>query len=172
MSWTNECTESNRFKVKNPKEVKAVLETLGFEVYQNERDVEILQFFGDEGTYLEEEDEVVLSLKPITKEGCNEPTNFIGCISDNILDSINIEDKELLESYNLTKEDLVITKITDYLQEELLEKEYIVLTSAGFEGRSSGNSNPFGDVTIITKNTIKGKSLYTITEELLAEINK
>lgn len=167
MSWTNECTESNKFKVNNTKEVKAVLEALGFEVFLNKEE-ETIQFFSDEGTYIDDYDEVVLSLKPITKEGNNEATNFVGLISDKLItDSIDLENI----GYNLTKEDIIVTSIYEYLQDELLGKEYIIITNAGFEGRCGGNSNPFGGVTIITKNTIKYASLTSITDEILEKLN-
>ena len=164
MSWTNECTQSNEFTVKDTKEVKAVLKTLGFKVFVNESNT--MQFFGDEGAYIDDYDEVVLSLKPITKEGNSEATNFVGLISDKIADSIDLENI----GYNLTEKDVKVMRIIEYLQNELLENQYIVITCAGFDGRTSGNSSPFGDVTVITKNIVKSESLYSITENMKKDL--
>ena len=164
MSWTNECTESNVFKVKNTKEVKEVLELMGFDVHE---DTDGLSFVtSGEGTFFNEDTEVVLAKKPISVEGVEK--NLIGIISDYTSDSVNIDDLE--EEYGVTEEDVMIVPIIEYLQDELLdEKQYITVTCAGFESRSRGSFSPFGDATIITKNSTDFISLYGAIGKILKE---
>lgn len=165
MSWTNECTESNLFKVINPKEVKQVLENMGFNVYESEEGL----FFGsDEGTFFNEDTEVVLSLKPSTIDGLDGPTNFVGIISDYCMESVDLEDI----GYGLTKDDIMVVPIVEYLQDQLKdEKEYITVICAGFESRTNGSCSPFGDVTFITKNTTDFVSLYKAVDDFLEKNN-
>lgn len=162
MSWTNECTESNVFKAKNPKEVKEVLELMGFVVYENEEGLAFVT--SGEGTFFDENAEVVLSLKPISIEG--KEKNLIGIISDYTNDSIDLEDVE--DEYGVKKEEVMVTPIIEYLQEQLLDdKQYITVTCAGFESRSSGSFSPFGEVTIITKNKTEYMSLQKFIANIL-----
>jgi hypothetical protein len=166
MSWTNECTESNQFKVKNVKEVRQVLENMGFNVYESEEGLS----FGTsgEGTFFNGDTEVVLSLKPFTKEETDEPTNFVGIISDYCMESVDLDDI----GYGLTKDDIMVIPIVEYLQDQLKdEKEYITVSCAGFESRCSGSFDPFGDVTFITKNTVEFMSLYKAVDDFLKKNN-
>ena len=161
MSWTNECTESNNFKVKNTQEVKEVLELMGFVVYNSD---DILSFnTSGEGTFFDEGTEVVQSLKPINIEGTQK--NLIGIISDYTIDSIDIN--ELESTYGVKEGEYMVTPIIEYLQEELLDNEYITITCAGFESNSRGSHSPFGYV-IITKNDTKFFSTSRIVEEYLS----
>lgn len=165
MSWTNECTESNQFKVKNAKEVKQVLENMGFITYVKDNSI---SFGSDEGTFFNEDTEVVLSLNPIEKEEQEEPTNFVGIISDYCIESVDLDDI----GYGLTKDNVVVQDITEYLQDQLVdEKEYITVTCAGYESRCSGSCSPFGDVTVITKNTTDFMSLYKAADDILKKNN-
>jgi hypothetical protein len=167
MSWTNECTESNVFKVKNTKEVKEVLELMGFIVYGDE-DKGIDFITSGEGTFFDENTEVVLAKKPISIEGVEK--NLIGIISDYTNDSIDTGDLE--EEYGVTEEDVMIIPIIEYLQDQLLDdKQYITVTCAGFESRCSGSFSPFGDITVITKNSTKFMSLSCAIDNILKEEN-
>ena len=161
MSWTTEYSESNSFKVKNPREVAKVLEQLGFSV-------EILKdnyiiFWSDENAYLDENAEVTLSLKPVKVEGEEEPTHFLGVSSLDITPD--------LADLGLTENDIIVQHLFEYLQDELLdENQYIKYIDVGYEGRLSGNSSPFGDVTVIGKCGVKFASLYQIADELVKEL--
>lgn len=158
MSWTNECTESNQFKVGNVEEVKQVLESMGFITYVEDNSISFT-----EGTFFDDNAEVVLSFKPIKKEEQEEPTNFVGIISD-CCESIDLHNI----GYGLTTNDVIVQPITEYLQEQLLnEDEHIAITCTGFESRCSGSFAPFGDVTVITKTSINFKNLYQVAEEFL-----
>ena len=158
MSWTNECTESNRFKVENVEEVKQVLESMGFITYVEDNFISF-----DEGTFFDDSAEVVLSLKPIKKEEQEELTNFVGIISD-CCESVDLHDI----GYGLTTNDIMILPITEYLQDQLFnEDEYIIITCAGFESHCSGSYSPFGEITVITKTNINSKNLYQLAEEFL-----
>lgn len=162
MSWTNECTESNQFKVKNVEEVKQVLESMGFITYVEDNSISFST--SGEGVFFDESTEVVLSLNPIEIDGLDKPTNFVGIISESCMESIDLEDI----GYDLTKDDVIVTPITEYLQDQLLdEKEYVTVTCAGFESRCSGSFSPFGDVTVITKNSMDFTSLYSAIDEIL-----
>ena len=162
MGWTNECTESNQFKVGNVKEVKQVLESMGFITYV--KDDSVAFSTSGEGTFFDDNAEVVLSLKPIKKEGQEEPTNFVGIISDYCMEGIDLHDI----GYELTTNDVMVQPITEYLQEQLFnEDERIIITCAGFESRCSGSFSPFGDVTVITKTSINFQNLYQLAEEFL-----
>jgi hypothetical protein len=159
MSWTNECTESNQFKVGNVEEVKQVLESMGFITYVEDNSISFAT--SGEGTFFDDSAEVVLSLKPIKKE---EPTNFVGVISDYCAESVDLHDI----GYGLTTNDIMVQPITEYLQEQLLnEDEHIIITCAGFESRCSGSFAPFGDVTVITKTGINFGNLYQLAEKFL-----
>lgn len=161
MSWTNECTESNEFKVRQPQEVREVLELMGFNVYESKDGLSFVT--SGEGTFFDENTEVVLSLKPISIEG--EEKNLIGIISDYSNDSIDLDTVE--DEYGVKEGEYMVTPLVDYLQDQLLDKEYITVTCAGFESRCSGSCSPFGEVTIITKNTTEFMSLYKVVDEFL-----
>ena len=162
MSWTNCCTESNEFKVKDTKEVKSVLEHMGFIVYPNE-DKDTLYIVGDEETFFDENAEVVLSLKPIeTDEGL---TNLVGVALD-----CYWEVENMLQDFKLKEEDVMILPIVEYIQDQLVEGSAFILTSAGFEGRCRGNSSPFGDVFFITKNHVEFYSLASYINNKAKEL--
>ena len=163
MSWTNECTESNEFKVKNPQEVREVLELMGFNVYGSDNGLSFIT--SGEGTFFDEGAEIVLSLKPISIEGTEK--NLIGIISDFSCDSIDLGTIE--EEYGIKDGEYMVTPVLEYLQDQLLDKEYITVTCAGFESRCSGSYSPFGDVTIITKNNTKFFSLSQEVDKYLKE---
>ena len=64
MSWTNECSESNFFKVKNTEEVRKVLEHLSFEVHENEGKIFLYGGSEEDSAYLDEDAEVVIAKEP------------------------------------------------------------------------------------------------------------
>ena len=163
MSWTNECTESNEFKVRNPQEVREVLELMGFDVYESTNGLSFVT--SGEGTFFDEGAEVVLSLRPISIEG--EEKNLIGIISDFSNDSIDLDTIE--DEYGVKDGEYMVTPVLEYLQDQLLDKEYITVTCAGFESRCSGSYSPFGDVTIITKNNTEFFSLAQAVNKYLKE---
>ena len=163
MSWTNECTESNEFKVRNPQEVREVLELMGFDVYESTNGLSFVT--SGEGTFFDEGVEVVLSLRPISIEG--EEKNLIGIISDYSNDSIDLDTIE--DEYGVKEGEYMVTPMLEYLQDQLLDKEYITVTCAGFESRCSGSCSPFGDVTIITKNNTEFFSLSQTVDKYLKE---
>ena len=163
MSWTCECTESTNFKVKNTKEVKEVLTDVGFDVYE---DKEGLSFFGEEGTYMDEECEIVLSLKPIEIEG--ELKSYIGLDNPQAYDIDSEHNpEELMEELGLEEKDVMRVPIYEYLQDQLEEGSYIVLTNSGYEERTSGKCCPFGSVEIITKNATDSYSLCSLADKLI-----
>lgn len=161
MSWTNECTESNQFKVKNTEEVKEVLELMGFDVYTDKGFISFVT--SGEGTFFDDMANVVLSIKPVNIEGTEK--NLIGIVSDYTNDSVCLDDLE--EEYGVKQDEVMVTPITEYLQEQLLENEHVTITSAGFESRCSGSYSPFGDITVITKDKVGFGSLCSIEQELL-----
>lgn len=168
MSWTNECSQSNSFKTKNNEEVSEVLSLLGFDVY-NENDS--IRFYGDENAWLDEDAEVFLSIKPHKDIETGEVKNLHGIISDYTGYSLDID--EVCEQYNYKEDngDYMIVSLVEYLQDMLLDdKQYITITGAGFEGRTSGNSSPFGFVDVITKYDFKSENLAHLREELLKEM--
>jgi hypothetical protein len=161
MSWTNECTESNEFKVKNTREVIEVLELMGFDVY-NEEGISFRT--SGKGTFFDDSAEVVLSLKPVSIEGIEK--NLIGIISDYTNDSIDLNDLE--SEYGVKEDEVMVVPITEYLQDQLLDnKQYVTITCAGFESRSWGSYAPFGDATIITKNDTKFFNLAQVVDNYL-----
>ena len=161
MSWTNEFMESSAFKVKNTEEVKEVLNRMGMDTLVTEDNA--ICFYGDE-VYFDEDTEVILSLKPI------ENKNLLGIYSYSSNNCIDLD--EVKEEYNLTEDDYMVVPITEYLQDQLADdKQYIAITTAGYEGRSAGNFNPFGELTVITKNGTDFVSLYSATQEILKKHN-
>lgn len=160
MSWTCECTESNYFKVANPEEVKKVLERFEFSVYESEGS---LIFYGEEGAYLDSDCEVVLSIRPVKVN--DTVTNFLG-LSNSDYHSSYDDVEELMKNLGLTEKDVMVQNICEYLQDQLTEDSYILITNAGFDGRSGGSFEPFGSVEIITKTVIDKYSLYSLSEQL------
>ena len=159
MSWTTEFLESSAFKVKNTDEVREVLICMGFATDLKDG---FLSFYSQDNEYFDEDTEVVLSLKPFTREGETKPTNIIGIISDSCIESVDLSELE--------EGTYMVQSITEYLQDQLIdEKQYITITNVGFEGRMSGNSNPFGDIYFITKNTVKFSSLYATEQKFKEE---
>lgn len=154
MSWTNECTDSNYFKVKNPKEVRNVLESMGFDVYENEGSLRFIT--SGQGIFFDE-DTKVLSSKDTNGK-------VLGVYSS----TLNISGNE---EQRINPDEGVVTPVVEYLQEQLLDKQYITITCAGFESRSSGSFDPFGDVTIITKQDVKFVSLAGAVRTYLKENN-
>ena len=155
MSWTTEFLESNAFKVKNTEEVKEVIEYMGFSTCIKDG---YISFYSEDNEYFDEDTEVVLSLKPI--EG--KTTNIIGIISDSCMESVDLEELE--------KDTYIVQSITEYLQDQLAdEKQYITIINVGFEGRMSGNYNPFGDLIFITKNIVKFSSLLATEQQFKKE---
>ena len=160
MSWTTEFIESSSFEVKNTDEVRSVLVAMGFNVCKSESGS--LSFYSDDNVYYDEDTEVVLSLKPIIIEGLDEPTNFIGIISDSCTESVDLSE---LEEGTYT-----VQSITEYLQDQLADdKQYITIMNVGFEGRMSGNYNPFGDIVFITKSQMKSASLWSLESQFKKE---
>jgi len=159
MSWTNECLESSEFKVKQIKEVREVLNLMGFVTYETEG--KVCFYSSGEGTWFDEDTEVVLSLKPFEKEG--NVTNLIGIISDNIMNSVDLDELE--------KDTYMVVNITEYLQDQLVdEEEFISMVDCGFESRSGGDSNPFGCAVFITKNNVKWINLGCWVDKQVEEL--
>ena len=157
MSWTCECTESTKFTVKNPKQVKQVLTDIGFEVYEDEKG---LCFFGDEGNYFDYDCEVFLTKKDNTYVAVNNPQFYDGELADR------------MEELGLEDEDIDTISIYEYLQDQLTEGSYILITNAGYDERSSGKFSPFGSVEIITKTAQDGYSLYHLSDKLVEKYTK
>ena len=154
MSWTNECTESNKFTVKDVNQVKHVLEDMGFDVYRDDNSLSFVT--SGEGVFFNEDTQVVL------QDG-----EYIGIISDYIEEPVMLD-----EDGTLNGQEVKALYITDYLQEQLSDdKQYIAVTCAGYEGRSSGSYSPFGDVTVITKNNTEFVSLQRAIDNILAKNN-
>ena len=157
MSWTTEFLESSAFKVKNTEEVREVLICMGFATTLKD---DFLSFYSEDNEYFDEDTEVVLSLKPI--EG--KDTNLIGIISDSCMESVDLSELE--------EGTYMVQSITEYLQDQLADdKQYITIMNVGFEGRMSGNYNPFGDIYFITKNTVKFSSLWAMEQQFKKECN-
>lgn len=164
MSWTNECSQSNSFKTKNNEEVSEVLSLLSFDVYNENGSI---RFYGDENAWLDEDAEVFLSIKPHKDIETGEVKNLHGVICD------GLDVKKVCEQYNYKEDngDYMIVPLVEYLQDMLLDDtQYITITGAGFEGRTSGNSSPFGYIEVITKYDYKSENLAHLREELLKEM--
>ena len=157
------CTETNEFKVKNVDEVKSVFEELGFTAYNN-KVLNTVVAYSDDDMCFNEDMEVILSKKPIEKNG--EKTNFVGVCSD----CMGVSITDILLDYQLTTDDVVIQSICEYLQDQLITGCGITITSAGFESRLGGNNNPFCEITIITKNTVEYISPCFLMEEKAKEL--
>lgn len=167
MSWTNECIQSNSFRVKQPKEVAEVLELLGFITHQKDGAI-ALSTSGEGGVWLDEDAEVVLSIKPFAQDG--EMRNLHGIISD-YTSSSSYLDNLAEEYYNCTidniQDHVMIVPLIEYLQDQLLDGEHIEITCAGFESKANYNFDPFGYVEVITKDKHVSSGLTNLLEELL-----
>ena len=159
MSYTNICIQSNAFEVKDLQEVKRVIEAMDFVAYVV--DEKYLQFYSNgEGSWFDENTEVVLSKKPIND------SNFVGLVGEYTEFDLN----NLLKQNSLTEEDVMVIPITEYLQDELIEGTGMTITTAGFESKCGGNSEPFGDVMLITKNSIDFLAMARWVEQKAEEL--
>ena len=163
MSTVNVSLESNEFQVKNPVEVKQVLEALDYDVALIRcKDKVSLKFYGND--FFNTGDEVVLSLEP------KGDTNFVGVLFET-------EDKDLddvLMGTPYTEDDVVCQSLEEYLQDQLLDGIGISIIEIGYTSNCFGNSDLTGSLTVITKNTTKYAGLQhqalTIAKELGVKI--
>ena len=141
MSVTTVAVMTNDFKVKNPKLVEQVLEQLGFEVSIAE-DESIVATAEEDN--IDDTTHVVVDHEEVT-------------VYSELL--CNLEDMD---------EDKAIP-FTEFIQEQLLEKEYIIIHVVGIESRISGITGTWSYVTCITKKAYKHISLHEEVNKFLAE---
>ena len=141
MSVTTEAIKTNDFKVKNPKLVSQVLEQLGFDVFTCE-------------------------------DGSINATADADCIDDTTHVVINGEDVTVYGEQLCNLEDMDEGKaitFTEFMQDQLLDKEYMTIYVVGTESRLSGIIDTWGYVTCITKKARKDISLDGEVDKFLAE---
>lgn len=141
MSVTTEAVKINDFKVKNPKLVNQVLEQLGFDVV-------------------------------IHADGSMSATADANCIDDTTHVVINGEDVAVYGEQLCNLEDMDEGKaitFTEFMQDQLLDKEYMAIYVVGTESRISGIVDTWGYVTCITKKAQKDISLDEEVYKFLAE---
>lgn len=141
MSVTTEAVKTNDFKVKNPELVSQVLEQLGFNVV----------IYADESI---------------------NATADANCIDDTTHVVINGEDVEVYGEQLCNLEDMDEGKaitFTEFMQDQLLDKEYMAIYVVGTESRISGIVDTWSYVTCITKKAQKDISLDGEVYKFLAE---
>lgn len=170
MSWTQLAIQSNKFRVHNTVDVMVLFNAVGFDTY---KDNDTITVFGNQDTDDTDMVDVILLKNGTVISSLNNEdvqTRVLGCTNMDISVDDVLHDK--YEDLNLSEDDVEVITYTEYIQRELLDGERLILTLAGFEGRTSGTYNPFGSVEVITKENIYFKSLYNLESELGKEDNK
>ena len=142
---------SNTFKVKDVKLVSRLLQSAGFytDVYEDS----ICFYDNEDGAYLCDMEVVYYNDIPVT---VSTDYNDDQDIYDAITEQLGIEEKDIHLSL-MTKQDLF-----DFLQEQLLDKEYVMVTEVGHEGlRYQGACG-----VVITKKSIKWIDLNRALEQV------
>lgn len=167
MTWTQECIQSNTFKVKNLSDVIVLFRNMGFCVYQEQDRITIIG--SEDGADTDFEDIQVVLLKngtvKSTWQGVDYQTTLLGYVNPNRdigVSDILYETNKIYPDLNVSADDVEVVEFIPYIQRELLEGERFVITTAGFEGRTSGTFNPYGSVEIITKGEHAYHSLYEL----------
>ena len=142
MSVTTVAVVTNDFKVKNPKLVKEVLEQLGFEISITE----------DESIFATAEEDNIDDTTYVVLD--NEEVKVYG---------------ELLGNFSEMDKEKAIT-FTEFMQDQLLEKEHITFHVVGTESRMCGVVDVWSYAICITKKAHTVISLSDGINKFLAEV--
>ena len=142
MSVTTVAVVTNDFKVKNPKLVKEVLEQLGFEISITE----------DESIFATAEEDNIDDTTYVVLD--NEEVKVYG---------------ELLGNFSEMDKEKAIT-FTEFMQDQLLEKEHITFHVVGTESRMCGVVDVWSYAICITKKAHTVISLSDEINKFLAEV--
>ena len=142
MSVTTVSVVTNDFKIKNPKLVKKVLEQLGFEVS------------------IAEDESIVAT----AEEDNIDDTTYV------VLDNEEVQVYgELLGNFSEMDKEKAIT-FTEFMQDQLLEKEHITFHVVGTESRICGVVDVWSYAICITKKAHTVISLSDEINKFLAEV--
>lgn len=142
MSVTTVAVMTNDFKVKNPKLVKQVLEQLGFNV----------SIYKDD------------SINATSEEDNIDDTTYVVV---NSKENVTVYSELLCNLEDMDKNKAI--PFTEFIQDQLLEKEHITIYVVGTESRISGLVGLGGYATCITKKAQKHISLHEEVSKFLAE---
>ena len=144
MSVTSLAVVTNDFKVKNPKLVKEVLEQLGFEVSITE----------DESIFATAEEDNTDDTTQVVID--NEEVKVYGEVLGNFSEMGEDEKKAIT--------------FTEFMQDQLLEDEYVLFRVVGTESRICGVIDVWSYAICITKKAYTIVSLSSAINKFLAEV--
>lgn len=144
MSNTSTVAVTNSFRVKDTKLVKEVMEKLSFDMYVSEKDN---------------------SLKGYADEDIIDDTTYVAVIKGEVRVFSGI-----LGNYEEVDVTPNAEPLEEFLQDQLLEGEYLVITSTGTESRMAGVIDTWGGVTVITKDKVFATTLYNEAEKFLTQV--
>ena len=144
MSVTSVAVVTNDFKVKNPKLVKEVLEQLGFEVSITE----------DESIFATAEEDNIDDTTQVVID--NEEVKVYGEVLGNFSEMGEDEKKAIT--------------FTEFMQDQLLEDEYVLFRVVGTESRICGVIDVWSYAICITKKAHTIVSLSSVINKFLAEV--
>ena len=144
MSVTSLAVVTNDFKVKNPKLVKEVLEQLGFEVSITE----------DESIFATAEEDNTDDTTQVVID--NEEVKVYGEVLGNFSEMGEDEKKAIT--------------FTEFMQDQLLEDEYVLFRVVGTESRMCGVIDVWSYAICITKKADTIVSLSSAINKFLAEV--
>ena len=144
MSVTSVAVVTNDFKVKNPKLVKEVLEQLGFKVSITE----------DESIFATAEEDNIDDTTQVVID--NEEVKVYGEVLGNFSEMGEDEKKAIT--------------FTEFMQDQLLEDEYVLFRVVGTESRICGVIDVWSYAICITKKAHTIVSLSSVINKFLAEV--
>lgn len=143
MSITSTVAITNSFRVKDTALVKKVMEQLSFDMYVSEKDN---------------------SLKGYADEDIIDDTTYVAVVKGEVRVFSGI-----LGNYEEVDVTPNAEPLEEFLQDQLLEGEYLVITSTGIESRMAGVIDTWGGVTVITKDKVFATTLYNEAEKFLTQ---
>ena len=144
MSVTTVAVVTNDFKVKNPKLVKEVLEQLGFEISITE----------DESIFATAEEDNIDDTTHVVVD--HEEVQVYGEVLGNFSEMGEDEKKAIT--------------FTEFMQDQLLEDEYVLFRVVGTESRICGVIDVWSYAICITKKAHTIVSLSSVINKFLAEV--
>ena len=144
MSFTSTVAVTNSFRVKDTKLVKEVMKKLSFVMYVNEKDN---------------------SLKGFSDEDIIDDTTYVAVIKGEVrVFSETLGNHEEVDFIPNAE------PLEEFLQDQLLKGEYLIITSTGTESRVAGVIDTWGGVTVITKDKVFATTLDNEVDKFLTQV--
>lgn len=158
MSTTSIATVTNSFRVKDTKLVKAVMEQLSFDMYVNKKDNSLKGFADDE----------IIDDCTYVAIGNEDGVKFDDDEEDDS-DDVRVFSESLgnYEEVDFTPNAI---PFEDFIKDQLLEGECLIITSTGTTSRMAGIIDTWGGVTVITKDKVFATTLDNEVGKFLTQV--